>query len=92
MQNVVLFWYGGDTMEEIINFNLRISETINNEIAKIAKKEGRSKNKQIEKILEMFITSYNGEKKDKIKESSTQVGDIDQSNSHNAKINIGNKK
>lgn len=79
-------------MEEIINFNLRISETINNEIVKIAKKEGRSKNKQIEKILEMFIKNYNGEIKETIKESSTQVGDIDQSGSTNAKINIGNKK
>ncbi len=79
-------------MEEIINFNLRISEEINNEIAKIAKKEGRSKNKQIEKILEMFINNYNKERKDAVKESSTQVGDIDQSNSPNANISIGNKK
>jgi len=79
-------------MEEIINFNLRISEKINNEIAKIAKKEGRSKNKQIEKILEMFINNYNEERKDAVKESSTQVGDIDQSNSPNANISIGNKK
>ena len=79
-------------MEEIANFNLRISETINNEIAKIAKKEGRSKNKQIEKILEMFINDYNEERKGTVKETSTQVGDIDQSNSSNANISIGNKK
>lgn len=79
-------------MEEIATFNLRISEKINDEIAKIAKKEGRSKNKQIEKVLEIFINNYNEEKKDTVKESSTQVGDIDQSNSKNAKISIGNKK
>ncbi len=79
-------------MEEIINFNLRIPETINNAIVEIAKKEGRSKNKQIEKILEMFINNYNVERKDIAKESSTQFGDINQSNITNANISIGNRK
>ena len=50
-------------MEEIINFNLRIPETLNDKIAEIAKKEGRSKNKQIEKILEIFIKNYEVENK-----------------------------
>lgn len=76
-------------MEEIINFNLRISETINDEITKIAKKEGRSKNKQIEKILEMFIKDYNRKTKD-ISEINTKVGDI--KNNTDTNINIGNKK
>ena len=34
-----------------INFNLRIPEEINEDLIKIAEKEGRSKNKQIEQIL-----------------------------------------
>lgn len=43
---------------EIINFNLRIPEEINEEIIKIAKEEGRSKNKEIEYILKKYIEEY----------------------------------
>lgn len=42
----------------IINFNLRIDETLNEKIIKLAEKEGRSKNKQIEYILKQYIDSY----------------------------------
>lgn len=42
-----------------INFNLRISEEINDELIRIAEKEGRSKNKQIEQILKEYIEKYN---------------------------------
>lgn len=44
-----------------IQFNLRIDEDINDEIIRIAKKEGRSKNKQIEQILKEFIEKYQKE-------------------------------
>ena len=46
-----------------IQFNLRIEEEINEEIIRIAKKEGRSKNKQIEQILKEFIEHYKKEEK-----------------------------
>lgn len=46
-----------------IQFNLRIDEDINDEIIRIAKKEGRSKNKQIEQILKEFIEKYQKEEK-----------------------------
>lgn len=42
-----------------INFNLRIAEEINEEIVRIAKEEGRSKNKEIEYILKKYIEEYN---------------------------------
>ncbi len=42
----------------IINFNLRIDETLNEKIIKIAEKEGRSKNKQIEYILKKYVDNY----------------------------------
>ena len=42
----------------IINFNLRIDETLNEKIIKLAEKECRSKNKQIEYILKQYIDSY----------------------------------
>jgi Ribbon-helix-helix protein, copG family. len=42
-----------------INFNLRISEELNEELIKIAKEEGRSKNGQIEYILKEFVKQYN---------------------------------
>ncbi len=42
----------------IINFNLRIDEALNEKIIKLAEKEGRSKNKQIEYILKQYIDSY----------------------------------
>ena len=41
-----------------INFNLRISEEMNDELIRIAEKEGRSKNKQIEQILKEYIEKY----------------------------------
>lgn len=43
---------------EIINFNLRIEESLNEKIIKIAEKEGRSKNKQIEYILKKYVENY----------------------------------
>lgn len=43
---------------ETVNFNLRISEEINDKIVKIAKEEGRSKNKEIEYILKKYIEEY----------------------------------
>jgi hypothetical protein len=46
-----------------IQFNLRIDEEINDEIIRIAKKEGRSKNKQIEQILKEYIEKYQKEEK-----------------------------
>ena len=39
-------------------FNLRIDEETNELLAKIAKLENRSKNKQIEYILKKFIEDY----------------------------------
>lgn len=38
-----------------INFNLRIDEELNEELSKIAKEQGRSKNKQIEMILKEYV-------------------------------------
>ena len=43
---------------DTISFNLRITEEINEELMKIAKEEGRSKNKQIEYILKEYIRNY----------------------------------
>ena len=45
-------------------FNLRIDETLNEQLIKIAAEEGRSKNKQIEYILKLYVKNYlklNGE-------------------------------
>lgn len=47
-----------------INFNLRISEELNEELTRIAEQEGRSKNKQIEQILKEYVTKYNQEHED----------------------------
>lgn len=47
---------------DIINFNLRISEELNNKIIKIAKEQGRSKNKQIEQILKEYVQEYEEKK------------------------------
>ncbi len=41
-----------------IQFNLRIDEEVNEELIRIAEKEGRSKNKQIEQILKEYIKEY----------------------------------
>ena len=43
---------------DIINFNLRIPEELNEKIIKIAEEQGRSKNKQIEQILKEYVTEY----------------------------------
>lgn len=52
-----------------INFNLRIDEELNEELAQIAEKEGRSKNKQIEVILKDFVKRYrNAQESEKDKE------------------------
>lgn len=45
-------------------FNLRIDETLNEQLVWIASEEGRSKNKQIEYILKDYVKRYikqNGE-------------------------------
>lgn len=42
-------------------FNLRIDETLNEQLVKIAAEEGRSKNKQIEYILKKYIKQYEQE-------------------------------
>lgn len=39
-------------------FNLRIDETLNEQLVKIAEEEGRSKNKQIEYILKDYVKRY----------------------------------
>ncbi len=39
-------------------FNLRIPEELNEQIARIANEQGRSKNKQIEQILKEYVTNY----------------------------------
>ena len=39
-------------------FNLRIDETLNDKLVKIAAEEGRSKNKQIEYILKDYVKRY----------------------------------
>lgn len=46
-----------------INFNLRLPEEKNEELIRIAEKEGRSKNKQIEYILKEYIEKYKKENK-----------------------------
>lgn len=43
---------------DIINFNLRIDEKLNEKLMKIAEQEGRSKNKQIEYILKKYVEKY----------------------------------
>lgn len=42
-------------------FNLRIDETLNEQLVKVAAEEGRSKNKQIEYILKKYIKQYEQE-------------------------------
>jgi|GEM_PF-1352579 len=55
---------------EIINFNLRIPEELNDKIIKIAQEQGRSKNKQIEQIIKEYIQEY---EKNKNKELTTNT-------------------
>lgn len=55
-------------------FNLRIDETLNEQLVKIAAEEGRSKNKQIEYILKDYVKRYiraNGEIPDGKPENSS---------------------
>ena len=55
-----------------MKFNLRISEELNDELIRIAKKEGRSKNTQIEQILKEYVEQYieNENKKAKSRETA----------------------
>ena len=62
-----------------MNFNLRIDDELNEKIIKIAKEEGRSKNKQIEYILNQYVKNYQ-EKNSKI--------NINQSNNEKAIVKI----
>lgn len=50
-----------------INFNLRISEELNEELIRIAEEQGRSKNKQIEQILKEYVEKYTEEEEKKAK-------------------------
>lgn len=68
---------------ECINFNLRISEEINDKIVKIAQEQGRSKNKQIEQILKEYVIQY---------KRNNHTISINQENNNNAIVNIGEKK
>lgn len=54
-----------------INFNLRISEELNDELIAIAEEEGRSKNKQIEYILKEYVKSYNEKQENEAKHRET---------------------
>ncbi|MDO4945562.1 MAG: hypothetical protein Q4E74_10230 [Ruminococcus sp.] len=49
---------------DIINFNLRISDDLNEKLIKIAEYEGRSKNKQIEYILKKYVEQYEKQNQD----------------------------
>lgn len=64
-------------------FNLRIKEDLNEEIIKIAKEQGRSKNKQIEQILKEYVKKYY---------ETNKLIEINQSNNHKAIVNIDSKK
>lgn len=46
---------------DMVYFNLRIPEEMNDKITQIAKLEDRSKNKQIEYILKKYIQQYEKE-------------------------------
>lgn len=60
-------------------FNLRIDETLNEQLIKIAEEEGRSKNKQIEYILKQYVKQY---------EQSNEAISINRTNNENATVNI----
>lgn len=63
-------------------FNLRIDETLNDQLVKIAAEEGRSKNKQIEYILKEYVKNYL---------QSNNAVTINQFQNDNATINLHNK-
>lgn len=65
-----------------INFNLRISEELNEKLIAIANLEGRSKNKQIEYILRSYVNNY---------ETKNNSISINQENNGEATVNINNK-
>ena len=67
---------------EIINFNLRISEELNEKLIKIAEEQGRSKNKQIEQILKEYVKDY---------ERHQNSISINQEHNNEATVNINNK-
>lgn len=71
-----------DYQMDIINFNLRISEELNEKLIKIAEEQGRSKNKQIEQILKEYVNEY---------ESSKNSISINQTYNKKATVNIKNK-
>lgn len=60
-------------------FNLRIDETLNEQIIKIAQEEGRSKNKQIEYILKQYVKKY---------EQESGSVTVNQTNNQNATVNF----
>lgn len=60
-------------------FNLRIDETLNEQIIKIAQEEGRSKNKQIEYILKQYVKKY---------EQESGSVTVNQTNNRNATVNF----
>lgn len=63
----------------MVFFNLRIDETLNEQLIKIAEEEGRSKNKQIEYILKQYVKQY---------EQSNEAISINRTNNENATVNI----
>ena len=67
---------------EIINFNLRISEELNEKLIKIAEEQGRSKNKQIEQILKEYVKDY---------ERHQNSISINQEDNNEGTVNINNK-
>lgn len=60
-------------------FNLRIDETLNEQLIKIAEEEGRSKNKQIEYILKQYVKQY---------EYSNGAISINQNSNENSTVNF----
>lgn len=68
----------------IINFNLRIEEELNEKLIKIAELEGRSKNKQIEYILKKYVANFGDINGINIKQKHKGNG--------NNVINIGEKE
>lgn len=54
-----------------INFNLRITEELNEDLIRIAQEQGRSKNKQIEFILKEYVNKYYEKQEEKAKNKET---------------------
>ncbi len=66
-----------------MSFNLRITEELNEELIKIAKEERRSKNAEIEFILEEYVKNY--------KNKNTEVTEINQQLNNIANVTINKK-